>query len=152
MKGETAIFQPKVEHWDGSRELQFESILSAHSALCAMLQDKPLHGDRYTCHFFYMHSTVYVLLVLRALCHSLTLLAIFFHTYFILSTVKLTIPYLYHTSAILCFPGEYKMISSLHFIHFGGAFEKLRKTTISFVVSACPSVRPSVCLSARTIF
>jgi hypothetical protein len=94
VKGETAIFQPKVEHWDGSRELRFESILSAHSALCAMLQDKPLHGDRYTCHFFYMHSTVNVLFVLRPLRHSLTLLVIFFHTYFILSALKLTIAYL----------------------------------------------------------
>jgi len=94
VKGETAIFQPKVEHWDGSRELQFESILSAHSALCAMLQDKPLHGDRYTCHFFYMHSAVNVFLVLSPLCYSLTLLAIFFHTYLILPALKLTVPYL----------------------------------------------------------
>jgi hypothetical protein len=77
MKGETAIFQPKVEHWDGTRELQFKSILSAHSALCAMLQDKPLHGDSLTYNFFYTHPTVNVLLVLRPLCHPLPFLFIF---------------------------------------------------------------------------
>ena len=93
--GETAIFQLKVEHWDGSREHQFESILSAHSALCAMLQDKLLHGDRYTCHFFYVHSTVNVFAcsettvpLFDASRHILPYLP------FIPAAVKLAIPYL----------------------------------------------------------
>ena len=39
---------------------------------------------------------------------------------------------------------------SLYFLFVLGAFPKLRKATISFVVSVRPSVRPSVCLSVRT--
>jgi hypothetical protein len=144
LKGETAIFQPKVEHWDGTRELQFQSILSAHSALCAMLQDKPLHGDRCTCNFFYTHPTVNVLLVLKSICHSLPLLVIFFPCLFNLPAVKLTIPCLI---TLLSFCLSLQNISwSHHFISaILGAFEKFRNTITSFVMSVCPSVPLSIC-------
>ena len=34
-------------------------------------------------------------------------------------------------------------------VAFLGAFAKLRKTAVSFVMSLSPSVRPSVCMSVR---
>jgi hypothetical protein len=43
-RGVSAIFQPKVEHWDGSRELWSKSIVSAHTATSPVLHDKSLHG------------------------------------------------------------------------------------------------------------
>lgn len=42
--GGSAIFQPKVEHWDESRELWSKSIESARTASSAMLHVRSVRG------------------------------------------------------------------------------------------------------------